>query len=138
ELQRQADVIAQLFAPRSRAYHEIWLNGIPVANAPGSPEIVDEPIYGKLYLPRKFKVVFALPEDNSTDLFAQDLGFLAHVENGTIAGYNLHAGGGMGMTHGNASTFPYIAKPICYIAPDQVVAAAEGVIKLFREHGNRA
>ena len=89
-------------------------------------------------MPRKFKVGFALPDDNSVDLYAQDLGFLAHVENGAIVGYNLHAGGGMGMTHGNANTFPYIARPICYVTPDQLVAAAEGVIKLFRDHGNRA
>lgn len=137
ELQQHADVIAQLFAPRSKAYHEIWLNGVPVAGAPGY-DVVDEPIYGKLYLPRKFKVAFALPEDNSTDLYAQDLGFLAHVEDGKIAGYNLHAGGGMGMTHGNANTFPFIAQSICYVTPDQVVAGAEAVIKLFRDHGNRA
>ena len=136
ELQRQADVIAELFAPRSKAYHEIWLNGTPVPN--GAVEIVDEPIYGKLYLPRKFKVAFALPDDNSTDLYAQDLGFLAHVENGAIVGYNVHAGGGMGMTHGNANTFPFIAQAVCYVKADEVVAAAEAVIKLFRDHGNRA
>ena len=148
ELQNQADVIARLFAPRSRAYHEIWLNGNQVLPSPSgrgvggeeesAGEIVDEPIYGKLYLPRKFKAVFALPDDNSTDLYAQDLGFLAHVENGAIVGYNVHAGGGMGMTHGNTDTFPYIAQAICYVSPEQVVAAAEAVIKLFRDHGNRA
>ncbi|MSQ94860.1 MAG: NADPH-dependent assimilatory sulfite reductase hemoprotein subunit [Gemmataceae bacterium] len=138
ELQRQADFLAQHFAPRSKAYHEIWLNGVPVAHASASLDIVDEPIYGKLYLPRKFKVAFALPTDNSVDLYAQDLGFLAHVENGDIIGYDLHAGGGMGMTHGNENTFPFIAKPICYVTPDQLVAGAEGVIKLFRDHGNRA
>lgn len=150
ELQRQADVIAQLFAPRTRAYHEIWLNGRsvpvpPVANAPGSPdqapgshELVDEPIYGKVYLPRKFKAVFALPTDNSTDIFAQDLGFLADVQGDAIAGYDVYAGGGMGMTHGNANTFPFIAQAILHVAPDQVVPAAEAIIKLFRDHGNRA
>jgi sulfite reductase (ferredoxin) len=159
ELQRMADVIAQRFAPRSRAYHEIWLNGKPcfpaasgngarreVALLPpssgngtkGEEQADAEPIYGKLYLPRKFKTVFALPDDNSTDIFAQDLGFLGHVEKGGIVGYNVYAGGGMGMTHGNANTFPYLAQPICYVTPDQVVAAAEAVIKLFRDHGNRA
>jgi sulfite reductase (ferredoxin) len=148
ELQRQADVIARLFAPRSGAYHEVWLNGVSIppsppgrgaggeGAAPREPDV--EPIYGKLYLPRKFKVGFALPENNSTDLFAQDLGFLAHVENGAIVGYNVYAGGGMGMTHGNANTFPHVARAICYVAPDQVVAAAEAVIKLFRDNGNRA
>jgi sulfite reductase (ferredoxin) len=138
ELQRQAAVIAQLFAPRSKAYHEIWLNGERVADDSGSVELVDEPIYGKVYLPRKFKVGFALPTDNSTDIQGQDLGFLGHVENGAIVGYNVYAGGGMGMTHGNANTFPFLAQPICYISADQVVPAAESVIKLFRDHGNRA
>lgn len=153
QLQRHADFLAHHFAPRSGAYHEIWLNGKSVSPRPlggGPPQPLSlggekaecapdaEPIYGKLYLPRKFKVGFALPEDNSTDIFAQDLGFLGHVENGTVVGYNLFAGGGMGMTHGNANTFPFLAQAVCYITPDQLPAAAEGVIKLFRDNGNRA
>lgn len=139
ELQRLADFLAQHFAPRSKAYHEVWLNGKDISPAPGrEPELVDEPIYGKVYLPRKFKIAFALPGDNSTDLFAQDLGFLANVENDTVVGYNVYAGGGMGMSHGNPNTFPYIAQAVCYVTPDQAIAAAEGVIKLFRDHGNRA
>jgi sulfite reductase (ferredoxin) len=166
ELQRLADVIALHFAPRSKAYHEVWLNGKPLPSPAGkgdsvlpsppgrgsggegvglsSPsanpvaELVDEPIYGKVYLPRKFKVGFALPTDNSTDIYAQDLGFLGHVENGEIVGYNVHAGGGMGMSHGNPNTFPFVAQAICYVKPEQAVDAAEAVIKLFRDHGNRA
>ncbi len=135
ELQRQADLLAAHFTPRSRAYHEIWLNGKSIPT--GTPELVDEPIYGKVYLPRKFKAAFALPDDNSTDIYAQCLGYLADVKDGAIVGYNLHAGGGMGMTHGNVNTFPCIAQAICYITPDQVIAAGEAVIKLFRDHGNR-
>lgn len=138
ELQRVANIVAVHFAPRSTAYHEVWLNDKLLPSPSGGSELVDEPIYGKVYLPRKFKIAFALPEDNSTDLYAQDLGFLAHVENGKIVGYNVHAGGGMGMTHGNANTFPFVAQAICHVTPDQAVAAAEGVIKLFRDHGNRA
>lgn len=147
EMQKQADVLAAHFAPRSGAYHEVWLNGkqLPSPSAPLPPgaERVEEgpevePIYGKVYLPRKFKVSFALASDNSTDIFAQDLGFLGHVENDVLVGYDVYAGGGMGMTHGNAETFPHIAKAICFITPDQVVAAGEAVIKLFRDHGNRA
>jgi sulfite reductase (ferredoxin) len=97
----------------------------------------DEPIYGKVYLPRKFKTGVGLPEDNSVDIYAQDLGLLADVEGERIAGYNVLVGGGMGMTHGNANTFPFLARPICYVPATQVIAAAEGVIKLFRDHGNR-
>jgi sulfite reductase (ferredoxin) len=133
ELQRWADVIAREFAPKTTAYHDIWLNGESV----GPPTEVEESLYGKTYLPRKFKTGFAMPYDNCVDVFAQDLGFLAGVENGQIAGYELLAGGGMGMSHGNPNTFPHLARPICWIEPDQVLQAAESVIRLFRDHGNR-
>jgi sulfite reductase (ferredoxin) len=138
ELQRIATLIADHFAPRGGAYHEIWLNGKILPHLPRHDPADPEPIYGKVYLPRKFKTGLALPEDNSIDVFAQDLGLLAIVENGRVAGYNVLVGGGMGMTHGNAETFPHCAKPICYVSADRVLAAAEGVLKLFRDHGNRA
>ncbi len=155
QVQETAALLAAHLAPRTRAYHEIWLNGKDITSElngheqaeshPGSngssqhsalPEV--EPLYGELYLPRKFKTGLALPEDNSIDIYAQDLGLLAVVEDGTIAGYNVLVGGGMGMTHGNANTFPFLARPICYAAAAKVVQAAEAVIKLFRDHGNRA
>ena len=97
-----------------------------------------EPLYEKVYLPRKFKTGLAAPDDNCIDVYAQDLGLLAVVEHGQIVGYNVLVGGGMGMTHGNAATFPYLAKPICYVPAGDVVHAAESVVKLFRDHGNRA
>jgi len=147
QLQEYADAIAQHLAPRSGAYHEIWLNGKAVETASGvtvhpsgtngDGQVGEEPIYGKVYLPRKFKTGLALADDNLTDVYAQDLGFLADVHNNQIAGFDVLVGGGMGMTHGNANTFPYTGKHICHIQPDQVVQAAEAVIKLFRDHGNR-
>src|SRR5262249_12511866 len=137
QLQETAGAIAAHLAPRSKAYHEIWLNGEPVANGQDEPEAV-EPLYGKVYLPRKFKPGLALPEDNCIDLYAQDLGLLAIVENGAVVGYNVLVGGGMGMTHGNASTFPQLAKPICYVRAEAAVMAAEAVGRLFRDHGNRS
>jgi sulfite reductase (ferredoxin) len=94
-------------------------------------------MYGKVYLPRKFKTGLATPEDNCIDLHAQDLGLLAIVENGRVVGYNLLCGGGMGMSHGNVNTFPYLAKPIAYVPAADVVHAAESVVKLFRDHGDR-
>jgi sulfite reductase (ferredoxin) len=136
QLQDTAARLAAHLGPRTRAYHEIWLNGKPVADPPTRPEY--EPLYGKTYLPRKFKTGLALPEDNCVDVHGQDLGFLAIVEGGRLAGYNVLVGGGMGMTHGNANTFPYLAKPICFIPAADVVHTAEAVIMLFRDHGNRA
>jgi sulfite reductase (ferredoxin) len=134
QMQEAAYRIAAHLAPRSRAYHEIWLDG---ERQPDSGN--DEgPIYGKVYLPRKFKVGFGLPDDNCVDVFAQDLGMLAVVEGGRVVGYDMLVGGGMGMTHGNARTFPYLAKPICHVEEENVVHAAEAVVKLFRDHGNRA
>ena len=93
--QQLADAVAAHLAPRGGAYHEIWLNGEKVSEPPTDPEAA-EPIYGKVYLPRKFKIGFALPDDNCTDVLAQCLGFLAVVENGQPVGYNLYAGGGQG------------------------------------------
>jgi sulfite reductase (ferredoxin) len=141
ELQQTAAAIAAQLAPRTRAYHEIWLNGKPAPVEPpeAAPvKVPDEPLYGKLYLPRKFKTGIALPEDNCIDVYAQDLGLLAHVENGMIVGYNVLVGGGMGMTHGNANTFPHLAQPICYVPANAVLAVTEAVVRLYRDHGNRA
>jgi sulfite reductase (ferredoxin) len=137
QLQETATQLAAHLAPRTRAYHEIWLNGELVENGAPAPADI-EPLYGKVYLPRKFKTGLALSEDNCIDVHAQDLGLLAIVENGDIIGYNVLVGGGMGMTHGNANTFPHLAKPICFVPAKAVVGAAEAVIKLFRDHGNRA
>jgi sulfite reductase (ferredoxin) len=140
ELQATAARLASHLAPRTRAYHEIWLNGKPVGGTNGEAHAAPdaEPMYGKVYLPRKFKTGLALPEDNCIDVHGQDLGLLAIVEGHTIAGYNVLVGGGMGMTHGNANTFPHLARPIGYVRAAEVIPTAEAVVRLFRDHGNRA
>jgi sulfite reductase (ferredoxin) len=138
QMQELAASVAAHLAPKAggASYHEIWLNGKAVGG--DGPLTTEEPIYGKTYLPRKFKVGFALPHDNCTDILAQCLGFLAIAENGKPVGYNLYAGGGQGRTNGKEETFPHLAQPICFVEPDEVVGAAEAVCKLFRDHGNRA
>ena len=134
-LQATADRLAEHLAPRTKAYHEIWLNGKPAVEGRRTDD--PEPLYGKTYLPRKFKVGLALPEDNCIDVHAQDLGLLAIIENGVVAGYNVLVGGGIGATHGNANTFPHLAVPVCYAPAAEVVDMAEAIVKLFRDHGNR-
>ncbi len=134
ELTRQ---VAAHLAPRSNAYHDIWLNGEKLSTDAEQEDGV-EPIYGKTYLPRKFKIGFAIPDDNCVDVYAQDLGFLAIVEGGRTVGYNVLVGGGMGRTHGNAATFAHLGQSICFVEPNEVVNTAEAVIKFFRDHGNRA
>jgi sulfite reductase (ferredoxin) len=137
EGQRLADAVAAHLAPRSNAYHDIWLNGEKLSPDADQADGV-EPIYGKVYLPRKFKIAFGLPHDNCVDIYANDLGFLAAIENGRVLGYNVIVGGGMGRTSGNANTFPFLAQELCFVEPDSVVEMAEAVIKFFRDHGNRA
>lgn len=119
--------------PKSRAYHEIWLDEELVAG--GEPQ--EEPLYGPTYLPRKFKTGFAVPPSNDVDIFSQDLGFIAIVENGRLAGFNVAAGGGMGMSHGNAETFPRLADVIGFITPGQVNTIGTAVIATQRDYGDR-
>jgi sulfite reductase (ferredoxin) len=136
QVQETACVLAAHLAPRSRAYHEIWLNGKPLDDPQAQTDL--EPLYGTVYLPRKFKTGLCLPEDNCIDIYSQDLGLLAVVEHGVIVGYNVLVGGSMGVTHGNPNTFPQLAKPICFVPAGAVIGAAEAVVRLFRDHGNRA
>jgi len=119
--------------PKTRAYHEIWLDDQLVAG--GEPE--HEPLYGPTYLPRKFKVGFAIPPSNDVDVFSQDLGFIGIVEGGKLAGYNVTVGGGLGMSHGNAETFPRLADIIGFITPDQVNPIGAAVIATQRDYGDR-
>lgn len=138
EMQQAASDVAAHLAPRTTAYHDIWLNGELVdGNGEKKKPVKREPIYGKVYLPRKFKVGFCLPEDNCVDIYTQDLGFLAVVKDDKILGYNVLCGGGSGMSHGNKKTFPAMGKPMCFVKPEQVVEMSEAVVKLFRDHGNR-
>lgn len=140
EMQATARRLAALLLPRTSAYHEIWMNqGDGSRFEKVSPETGEvEPLYGKTYLPRKFKTAMALPEDNCTDIHANDLGFLAIVEGGEIVGYNMLAGGGFGMTPSNKNTFPALSHPVAFLEPDQVDDAAVALVKLQRDHGNRA
>ena len=138
QMMADCEAVAEHLAPKAgkQSYHEIWLNGDVMKFADDAA--VNEPIYGKTYLPRKFKVAFALPHDNCTDILAQCLGFLAITERGKPVGYNLYAGGGQGQTNSSPDTYPLLAQPLGFIEPGEVIAASEGIIKLFRDHGNRA
>jgi sulfite reductase (NADPH) hemoprotein beta-component len=129
----QAAALSTHLLPNTRAYYEIWLDEERVA---GSGE-EEEKIYGDSYLPRKFKIGFAIPPHNDVDVFAQDLGFIAVVEDGLVAGYNVSVGGGMGATHGDPETYPRIGDVIGFITPDQVTAVAEAVVTTQRDWGNR-
>jgi sulfite reductase (ferredoxin) len=140
EMQEMADRLAERLRPRTTGYHEIWLTDETgeKTNVAETFQPVTEPIYGATYLPRKFKVAVALPEDNCVDLYTQDLGLLAVVERGRIVGYNVLVGGGMGVTPSAKKTFPALAKPMAFVTPEQAVDVAENVVKVQRDFGNRA
>ncbi|MFJ5716339.1 assimilatory sulfite reductase (NADPH) hemoprotein subunit [Neobacillus sp. NPDC093127] len=135
EVYEWAKYLSDYLLPRSRAYHEIWLDEEKVA---GTPEIEEEPMYGALYLPRKFKIGIAVPPSNDIDVFSQDLGLIAIVEDGKLIGFNVAIGGGMGMSHGDKATYPQVAKVIGFCPPDKVVELAEQTITIQRDYGNRS
>ncbi len=122
--------------PRTRAYHQVWLDEEVVA---GTPEIEEvEPMYGPLYLPRKFKIGIAVPPENDIDVFSQDLALIAIVEDGKLIGFNVGLGGGMGSSHGDKATYPQLAKVIGFCKPEQIYDVAEKTITIQRDYGNRS
>ena len=147
-MQADADRLAAHCAPRSSSYWDIWLDGEKIDNpafpaagpiqVPTAGDDPVEPIYGKAYLPRKFKTAFALPEDNCTDVHANDLGYLAIVADGSLLGYNVLVGGGLGTTPSAQKTFPFLGVPLCYVDRADVLKIGEAVIKVFRDFGNRS
>jgi sulfite reductase (ferredoxin) len=138
QMQALSQELAEHFRPKSTAYHEIWLTDED-GNRENVTEFqpVEEPIYGKYYLPRKFKMAIALPDDNCIDIYTQDLGFLAVVEGDQIVGYNVIVGGGMGRTPSAEKTFPRVGDKMTYVTCEQVLAVAEAVVKVQRDFGNR-
>lgn len=133
EVAEVAKRISEHLLPSTTAYHEIWLDQKLIADS--KKDI--EPIYGDRYLPRKFKIAVAIPPYNDSDIFTQDLGFIAIVEKNKIVGYNVAVGGGMGTTFGMPETYPRLADVIGFCTPDQVVDVAEKVVLVQRDNGNR-
>ncbi len=159
EVYKLSKDISDHLLPKTSAYHEIWLDDELVAGQKGEDEFPSgakktkcdslipkeqsknseevEPVYGKTYLPRKFKIVIAVPPSNDVDIFAHCLGFIAIIENNKIIGYNVTVGGGMGMTHGDTTTFPRTADVMGFCTPQQAVDVAEKVVIAQRDLGNR-
>jgi sulfite reductase (NADPH) hemoprotein beta-component len=129
--------VSEHLLPQTGAYHEIWLDGNLVVDKSGAAKKEQEPIYGTHYLPRKFKVVIAVPPSNDVDIFAHDLGYIAIVEKGKVVGYNVTVGGGMGMTHGETDTFPRTADLLGFCTPEEAVDLAEKIVTVQRDWGNR-
>jgi sulfite reductase (NADPH) hemoprotein beta-component len=137
EVYEWAKKLSEHLKPKTRAYHEIWLDGEKLV---GPPE--EEPILGSNYLPRKFKTAIVVPPQNDVDVFSQDLGFIAILDNedleeGTLLGFNLVVGGGLGATHGEPQTYPRIGDVIGFLRPEHVLKVAETVVMIQRDYGDR-
>ena len=133
----QARQLSNALAPKTKAYHKIWLEGQELdLNAEENKTFID-PLYGTAYLPRKFKTAFAFPPLNDIDIFTNDLGFVVIAEGEKVVGYNLLVGGGMGMSHGNAQTFPRLADVLGSLRPEHLEAVTKAVVSIHRDFGDR-
>jgi sulfite reductase (NADPH) hemoprotein beta-component len=137
EVFADAQRVALALAPQTKAYHAIWIDGQQLdLNADENKNFVD-PLYGKTYLPRKFKIAFVIPPVNDLDIFTNCLGFIAIVEGDKLAGYNVCVGGGMGRSHGNDATYPRLADVVGFVPTDKTVDVARAVLTIHRDFGDR-
>ncbi len=133
-----AKAVSDQFLAQTSAYHEIWINGEKAKEDQSNkkPEEV-EPIYGKAYLPRKFKIAVAFPEDNCVDVYTNDIGIVPEVKGEELAGFNILAGGGLGMSHGSKETFPRLADPLCFVQPEELLDITKAIVLVQRDYGDR-
>ncbi|WRT70113.1 sulfite reductase (NADPH) hemoprotein, beta-component [Kwoniella shivajii] len=130
--------VSEHLLPSTNAYHEIWLDKKKVyGDATQAFSADNEPLYGPYYLPRKFKIAIAVPPDNAADVFTNDVGFIAIVENDEVIGYNVSVGGGMGVTHGNKKTYPRLGDVLGFLSPEDGCKVAESIMLVQRDYGNR-
>lgn len=128
-----AKEIEAFFRPKSSAYLEVWLDCKLAASTEGE----EEPLYGRAYLPRKFKIGIASPFDNCIDAYANDIGIVP-VENGRLEGFVLLVGGGIAFSHGERTTYPRLAEPLGFVAPDDLLATLEAIVAIQRDFGDRS
>jgi len=135
-LEADARLLSTELLPRSSAYREIWVDGEPWSEDQGAADAPDL-LYGDRYLPRKFKIGLAVPEDNTIDVLTNDLGIVALWEAGEIVGYNFFLGGGHGATHNKPETYPRMGTAVAFIEPSDLVEATKAVVRLHRDWGDR-
>lgn len=136
-VQADAKKISDALLPKTRAYHQIWVEGKQLDLTSAEEKDFVDPLYGKTYLPRKFKVGFVIPPLNDIDILTNDLGFIAIGEGDRLLGYNLCVGGGLGLSHGNAETYARLADVLGFFAPEHLEAVAKAVLTIHRDFGDR-
>ncbi len=131
-----ATQISEHLLPKTTAWYDIWIDGKKITSEEAEKQ--DEPVYGKHYLPRKFKIAIAIPPQNDTDLFSNDIGLAAIEKAGALVGFNVYAGGGLGTTHSDRKTYPKLAEPLGFCKPQDVLAVCESIMTVQRDYGNRS
>lgn len=133
EVDKLATDISDHLSPQTGAYHEIWLDDEKIVDT--KEEV--EPMYGKTYLPRKFKIGIAVPPSNDIDVYSQDIGLISIIEDDQLVGFNVTVGGGMGMKHGNTKTYPQVGRLLGYFPKEEAIDVCEKLLTIQRDHGNR-
>jgi sulfite reductase (NADPH) hemoprotein beta-component len=135
EIFQYADKISTLALPKTRSYYEIWLDEEQLSDR----ESETDPLYQDRYLPRKFKIAIAIPPNNDVDVFANDVGLIAIVEDDKLSGFNIVAGGGLSTTHGNSNTYARLASPLGFVdTEEKVLKVVYEIMTIQRDHGNRS
>ena len=130
-----AGKISAYLLPKTRAYYEIWLDEEKLVDKKEE----EDPLYQDRYLPRKFKVGIAIPPNNAIDVFGNDLGLIAIIENNEFKGFNVAIGGGMSSTHGNAATYPRLATVIGFVSGEEkIMKTIYEIVTIQRDYGNRS
>jgi len=140
ELYPVIQFLSRSLKPKTTAYYEIWIDGEQAISAEEREGGEVEPLYGATYLPRKFKVGFAFAGDNTTDIYANDIGIVPHYEDGRLTGYTILAGGGMGQSAGVKASHPRLADPICSVgaSSEELLEVVSAIVTIHRDFGNRA
>ena len=127
--------INELLLPKTKAYFEIWLDEEKIADKRDE----EDPLYQDRYLPRKFKIALAIPPNNDVDVFGNDLGLIAIIENNKLIGYNIAIGGGLSSTHGNPATYPRLATVIGFVSGEEkLLKTIYEIVTIQRDYGNRS
>ena len=130
-----ADKISTLLMPKTKAYYEIWLDQEQLADKKEE----EDPLYQDRYMPRKFKIAIAIPPNNDVDVFTNDIGLIAIIENNVLKGFNIAIGGGLSTTHGNPETYARLGTVIGFTdTEEKTLKAIYEILTVQRDYGNRS
>ncbi len=134
QIYEYADKISTLLLPKTQSYYEVFIDGEKIYERSSEAD----PLYEDRYLPRKFKIGIAIPPSNDVDVFTNDIGLIAIIENNELKGFNIAIGGGLATTHGNLNTYSRLASIIGFTdTEEKTLKAVYEILTVQRDFGNR-